>query len=58
MEMSVQLQFSAVLTPEKELVGSWVGLKAGMDAAKKRKASCRCRESNTAVQPVAHHYID
>jgi hypothetical protein len=49
MEMSGQLQVPTALAPEKRAclihwIGGWVGHRADLDAAEKRKISCLCRE--------------
>jgi hypothetical protein len=41
--------------------GSWVGLRAGLDAEVRGKISCLCRGSNLdgpVVQSVTRHYTD
>jgi hypothetical protein len=42
-------------------IGGWVGHRVGLDARKKRRITCSCREwypDSSAVQPVAHGYTD
>jgi hypothetical protein len=50
MEVSGPLHAVAALTPRigpfTQLIREWVGPIAGLDAAKKRKIPCTCRESN------------
>jgi hypothetical protein len=45
--------------PGTHWIGSWVGLRAGLDAGARRKILCPCRGSNLdhpIVHPVVKHY--
>jgi hypothetical protein len=45
--------------PSIHWIGGWVGPRAGLDAVEKKKKSlATAGNRTTAVQPVAHRYID
>jgi len=60
MEVSGHFHAPAALLPDKgpgynRAKGDWMGPRVGMDALKKRKIACLCRESNhdsSVVWPI------
>jgi hypothetical protein len=66
MEVSGQLHVPAALPPRERApsthwIGGWMGLRAVLNAAVKRKIPSHRRESNPRtpiVQPVAQRYTD
>jgi hypothetical protein len=58
MKVSGQLHVPAALFPEKrpryQLVGSWVGLRAGVDAVAKNIKHATIRITENTIIPAAH----